>query len=124
MLFRSRVRKVDTNGIITTIAGTGIATIDGDGGPAVDAGLHKPMYVYAAPNGDIYIGESNNNRIRLIHDNNIDTLAGSGQFGYVGDGGFPIFSTWQRPSAMALDSHGNLWVADRQNRRIRVINAS
>lgn len=119
-----RVRKVNTNGIITTIAGTGIATIDGDGGPAVDAGLHKPMYVYAAPSGDVYIGESNNNRIRLIHDDNIDTLAGSGQFGYAGDGNFPVFSTWQRPSAMALDSHGNLWVADRQNRRIRVINAS
>jgi sugar lactone lactonase YvrE len=119
-----RVRKVDTNRVITTYAGTGIATIDGDGGPAVDAGLHKPMYVHAAPSGDLYIGESNNNRIRLVHDHNIDTLAGSGQFGYLGDGGSPVFSTWQRPSAMALDSRGNLWVADRQNRRIRVINAS
>ena len=119
-----RVRKVDTNRVITTYAGTGIATIDGDGGPAVEAGLHKPMYVYAAPSGDLYIGESNNNRIRLVHDHNIDTLAGSGQFGYVGDGGSPVFSTWQRPSAMAMDSLGNLWVADRLNRRIRVINAS
>ena len=119
-----RVRKVDTNKIITTYAGTGIATIDGDGGPAVEAGLHKPMYVYAAPSGDLYIGESNNNRIRLVHDGNIDTLAGSGVFSYLGDGGAPVFSTWQRPSAMALDSIGNLWVADRLNRRIRVINAS
>ena len=119
-----RVRKVDTNRVITTYAGTGIATIDGDGGPAIEAGLHKPMYVYAAPSGDLYIGESNNNRIRLVHDHNIDTLAGSGQFGYVGDGGAPVFSTWQRPSAMAMDSLGNLWVADRLNRRIRVINAS
>ncbi|MGD9959917.1 hypothetical protein [Nocardioides sp.] len=119
-----RVRRVDTNGVITTFAGTGIATADGDGGLAIDAGLHKPQYVFAAPNGDLYIGEANNNRIRLVHDGNLDTLAGSGQFGYLGDGGFPLFSTWQRPSAMALDSHGNLWVADRQNRRLRVINGS
>jgi hypothetical protein len=119
-----RVRKVDTNRVMTTYAGTGIATIDGDGGPAVDAGLHKPMYVNVVPSGDLYIGESNNNRIRLVHDGTIDTLAGSGQFGYLGDGRSPVFSTWQRPSAMALDSVGNLWVADRLNRRIRVINAS
>ncbi len=44
-----RVRKVDDNRIITTIAGTGVATIDGDGGPAAEAGLHNPKYVYAAP---------------------------------------------------------------------------
>ena len=119
-----RVRKVDANRVITTFAGTGVATIDGDGGPAAEAGLHKPMYVDAAPSGDVYIGESNNNKIRLVHDGTIDTLAGSGVFGYKGDGGAPVFSTWQRPSAMALDSQGRLWVADRLNRRIRVINAS
>jgi hypothetical protein len=45
-------------------------------------------------------------------------------FGYKGDGGSPLFSTWQRPSAMALDSQGSLWVADRLNKRIRVISAS
>jgi sugar lactone lactonase YvrE len=119
-----RVRKVDANRIISTFAGTGVATIDGDGGPAVEAGLHKPQYVHVTPSGDVYIGESNNNRVRLVHDGSIDTVAGSGQFGYVGDGGSPLFSTWSRPSAIALDSHGNLWVADRGNRRIRVINAS
>ncbi len=119
-----RVRIVDTNGIISTFAGTGVATIDGDGGLAVEAGLHKPQYVQVTPAGDVYISESNNNRIRIVHDGNINTVAGSGQFGFVGDGGFPVFSTWQRPSATVLDSQGNLWVADRNNRRIRVINAS
>ncbi|MFV0460951.1 MAG: hypothetical protein ACK5MT_19525 [Actinomycetales bacterium] len=119
-----RIRSVDAGGTITTFAGTGIASVGGDGGPAAEAGLHKPIYVYAAPNGDVYIGESNNNRIRLVHDGLIDTFAGSGEFGYVGDGGLPLFSTWRRPSSIAADSQGNLWVIDRSNRRIRVINAS
>ncbi len=119
-----RVRVVDTSGLIHTFAGTGVATIDGDGGPATEAGLHKPQYVQATPAGDVYISESNNNRVRLVHDGQIDTIAGSGQFGYVGDGGAPIFSTWSRPSATVLDPEGNLWVADRGNRRLRVISAS
>ena len=118
-----RVRVVDTSGIIRTFAGTGVATADGDGGPATEAGLHKPQYVQWNA-GDLIVSESNNNRIRVVHDGVIDTIAGSGQFGYVGDGGFPVFSTWQRPSATAIDSKGNLWVADRNNRRLRVIAAS
>ncbi len=119
-----RVRVVDSSGQIHTFAGTGVASIDGDGGPATEAGLHKPQYVQVTPAGDLYISESNNNRVRLVHDGQIDTIAGSGQFGYVGDGGAPIFSTWSRPSATALDAAGNLWVVDRGNRRIRVISAS
>ena len=116
-----RVRMVETNGTIRTVAGTGVAAAEGDGGPAVDAGLHKPQYVTVGPDGDLYISESNGNRIRQVHDGLITTLAGSGVFGYLGDGASPLFSTWQRPSATAFDSGGNLWVADRGNRRIRVI---
>jgi sugar lactone lactonase YvrE len=119
-----RVRLVDTSGNIHTFAGTGVATIDGDGGPATEAGLHKPQYVLATPSGDVWIGESNNNRVRLVRNGQIDTIAGSGQFSYLGDGGPALFSTWSRPSAMAFDAAGNLWVVDRGNRRLRVINAS
>jgi len=119
-----RVRLVDSGGVIATFAGTGVATADGDGGPAVDAGLHKPTYVQVTPSGDVIICESNNNDVRVVHEGLIDTLAGSRQFGYVGDGGLPIFSTWQRPSATVLDQQGNLWIADRNNRRLRVIGAS
>jgi sugar lactone lactonase YvrE len=119
-----RVRMVNTGGLITTIAGTGVATADGDGGDATQAGLHKPQYVQYTPAGDLIICESNNNDVRIVHDGIIDTLAGSRQFGFAGDGSFPIFSTWQRPSGTVLDQQGNLWIADRNNHRLRVIQAS
>lgn len=106
------------------MAGTGIPTADGDGGPATAAGLHKPQYVLVGADGDLYISEANNNRIQHVHDGLVDTLAGSGQFGYLGDGTVPLFSTWQRPAATAFDSQGNLWIADRNNRRVRVISGS
>lgn len=119
-----RVRAVDPFGYISTVAGTGLATAAGDGGLATDAGLHKPAHVVALPNGDLLISEVNNNRVRKVHDGLIETLAGTGQFGYVGDGGPPIYSTWQRPAAVAVDAQGTLWVVDRNNRRVRVVNAS
>jgi sugar lactone lactonase YvrE len=118
-----RVRVV-SNGIIDTFAGTGVATADGDGGPANEAGLHKPQYVQVLPSGDMLISESNNNDVRIVHDGLIDLLAGSRQFGYSGDGGLPALSTWSRPSATAVDAQGNIWIADRGNRRVRVIESS
>ena len=95
---------VDTGGIISTVAGTGIASADGDGGPAVEAGLQSCSHVQVTPAGDLIISESNNNDVRIVHDGLIDTMAGSRQFGYVGDGGPPTFSTWQRPSATSSTS--------------------
>jgi hypothetical protein len=119
-----RLRMINSSGVITTIAGTGFATADGDGGDATQAGLHKPEYVQVTPDGDLNVCEANNNDVRIIHDGTIDTIAGSREFGFVGDGNFPIFSTWQRPSATVLDQQGNLWIADRNNHRVRVIQAS
>lgn len=118
-----RVRIIDPTGIIDTFAGIGVATANGDGGPADEAGLHKPCYVELTPNGSLLISEVNNNRLRLVQDGIITTLAGTGQFGYLGDGGPPVFSTWQRPAASAIDAQGNIWVVDRNNHRVRVINA-
>ena len=118
-----RVRIIDPTGVIDTFAGIGVATANGDGGPANQAGLHKPCYVEIAPNGSLLISEVNNDRVRLVQDGIITTLAGTGQFGYVGDGGPPSFSTWQRPAATAIDAQGNIWIVDRNNHRVRVINA-
>ncbi len=118
-----RVRIIDPTGVIDTFAGIGVATANGDGGPADQAGLHKPCYVELLPNGSLLISEVNNDRVRLVQDGLISTLAGTGQFGYLGDGGPPVFSTWQRPASTAVDAQGNIWVVDRNNHRVRVINA-
>jgi hypothetical protein len=120
-----RVRKVNSDGIISTVAGTGVATASGDGGLAIEAGLHKPSHVLVTAAGDLFISEQNNNRVRRVDPTGmIETFAGTGQFGYTGDGGPPVFSTWNRPSAAAFDSAGNLYILDRSNRRVRIIAAS
>ena len=119
-----RVREVDSSGTITTIAGTGLTGNNGDGGPATEADLHVPVDVTISSAGTLYICELNNNRVRRVQDGFIDTFAGTGEFGFTGDGSSPIESKWNRPSASALDSLGNLWVVDRDNQRIRVINTT
>ena len=119
-----RVREVDVSGTITTVAGTGLTGNNGDGGPATEADLHVPVHVTVSPTGTLYICELNNDRVRRVKDGFIDTFAGTGEFGFAGDASSPIFSKWDRPSASALDSAGNLWVVDRNNERVRVINAS
>ena len=119
----NRVRMIDPSGQIHTFAGTGQPTANGDGGPADEAGLFLPADIQFLPDGGMVVSEVNNNRVRLIQDGIVTTLAGTGQFGYVGDGGPPAFSTWNRPAATAVDAQGNIWVVDRLNHRVRVINA-
>ena len=117
-----RVRRIGADGTITTVAGTGVATASGDGGPAVEAGLHKPTHVLAGPSGELFVSELNNNRVRRIgSDGMIETYAGTGSFGFAGDGGPALQSTWNRPTATALDGRGVLYVADRLNYRVRAV---
>lgn len=120
--YNERVRRVSADGLITTVAGNGLATANGDGGLATDAGLHKPIHVLLGPAGDLFISEFNNNRLRRVDANGvIETYAGTGTFGFSGDGGSPAFSTWQRPAAAAFGPGGTLYVVDRYNRRVRAI---
>ena len=114
------VRKVDPSGIITTIAGNGIPGYSGDGGPATRAGLNFAASAVVDGQGDLYIADINNARIRKVDTfGTITTIAGNGERGYSGDGGPAIQAGLNFPTGVALDTAGNLYIADTNNDRIR-----
>jgi len=114
------VRKVGTNGTITRIAGTGVQGYGGDGFNAVDALLNLPTGLTVDPAGNVYVADTQNHRIRRIStDGKIATVMGTGQPNFSGDGGPGDRSTVFFPESVALDSAGNLYVADTFNHRIR-----
>ncbi|HLH17156.1 MAG TPA: protease pro-enzyme activation domain-containing protein [Bryobacteraceae bacterium] len=119
------VFKVDANGIVTRIAGTGVAGRAGDGGPALSAQLNYPNGIAADPQGNVYIADTLNGRIRKVDPSGIiSTVAGSGSFGYSGDGGLAISAAFETPYGVAVDANGNLYIADTLNNRIRKVDNS
>ncbi|CAB5154507.1 odd Oz/ten-m homolog 4 [Olavius algarvensis associated proteobacterium Delta 3] len=117
-----RIRKVDRDGIIATFAGTGSAGFSGDGGPAATAQLNYPWKVAADNDGNVYIVDLFNHRIRRVDRNGIiTTFAGTGTAGFSGDGGLATAARLNYPWGIALDGQGNLYFADQQNHRIRKI---
>jgi sugar lactone lactonase YvrE len=119
-----RIRKVTPDGIITTVAGNsplpGPGGFSGDGGPAVDAQLNYPIDVAVDGTGNLYIADYENQRIRRVSpDGIINTIAGNGTPGYSGDGGPATSASLTRPSALAVDGAGNIYVVD--NAAIRVL---
>jgi hypothetical protein len=122
-----RVRRVDAStGIITTAAGNGAQGFSGDGGSATAASLYFPWDVALDNAGKLFIVDSFNNRIRRVDANSgiITTVAGNGAQGFSGDGGPATAASLFRPQSVALDSSGNLFIADSSNSRIRKVNAS
>jgi sugar lactone lactonase YvrE len=118
----NRIRKVSTLGIITTVAGNGSSGYSGDGGPATSARLSLPSDVAVDSAGNLFIADSFNNRIRKVSSSGIiATVAGDGSFGYSGDGGLAISAQLDDPFGVAVDSTGNLYVADTNNSRIRKV---
>jgi adhesin/invasin len=121
----NRIRRVDKlTGVITTVAGSsGTYGFSGDGGPAVDARLSLPEGVAVARNGDVYIADTGNNRVRKVDAKThvITTVAGVGAAGFAGDGGPAEKAELYGPVALALTSSGDLYVVDVGNQRIRVI---
>ncbi len=119
----NRVRKVTTDGIINTIAGSGFPFFSGDGGPATSAGLsYGGLAVDAA--GNIYLADSLSQRIRKITTAGvISTVAGNGTFGYSGDGGPATSAELSLAGAgsVAVDGAGNLYIADLGNNRVRKV---
>lgn len=122
-----RVRRVDLQtGIITTVAGVGKRGFSGDGGLAVLARLQFPTDVVVDSEGNIYIADASNNRVRRIdkaQGNKISTIAGNGQRGFSGDGGTARLASLSAPIGIALDGRGNLFIADRDNKRIRRVDS-
>src|SRR6185503_4198166 len=126
---RSEIRKVDAQGIITTIAGNGLTSSDnygvGDGGPAVLAPLYTPMSVAVDHAGNIYIAETSSGVIRKVNPQGIiSTIAGRGFYdqGYAGDGGPALQAKLNGPTDLAVDITGNIYIADLGNHVIRKIN--
>jgi sugar lactone lactonase YvrE len=120
-----KIRKVDTNGIITTIAGNGHAGFSGDGGPATQAELNKPDKVSVDAAGNVYIADGNNNRVRRVDTNGtIITVAGNGDALSSGDGGPATKAGMGIPRGTATASSGMLYVADTGNNRVRKVDVS
>ena len=115
-----RIRKIDTTGVISTVAGTGEDGNDGDGGPASEAQLCFPTGVAADSAGNLYIADNWNHRVRKVDSEGvISAFAGSGVPGFGGDGGPAFGAQFSGPIAVAVDAAGNLYIADSLNHRVR-----
>ena len=112
--------------IITTAVGTGEKGFAGDGGPAGKALLNGPFDVCFDSAGNLYFSDTFNNRIRRVDATTglITTVAGNGEKGYSGDGGPAIAAALNEPYGVVVDRDGNLYIADRLNRRVRRIDAA
>jgi trimeric autotransporter adhesin len=120
--YNDRVRKITSDGVITTIAGNGTSGFGGDGGKAASAQLSMPSGIAVDSAGNLYIADWGNNRIRKVTaEGVITTVAGNGKDGYSGDGGQAITARLSGPFGVAVDSAGNLYIADPGNHRIRKV---
>ena len=127
--FSHRVRRVDRDGVITTVAGSGAPSPDGgfagDGGPATEARLSRPNSVAVDRYGNLFIADSGNYRIRKVDTaGRITTIAGTGTPGFSGDGGPAMQAQLNIPSSLEVDPFGNLFFVDFANNRIRRIDYS
>ncbi|MFT3908951.1 MAG: T9SS type A sorting domain-containing protein [Ferruginibacter sp.] len=115
-----RIRKIDTNGIISTVGGNGTQGFSGDGGPATSASLWDPNGICVDDTGNIYFSDWGNNRIRKINTNGIiSTIVGNGNLASSGDGGNAL-SAGINPVQLIRDSIGNMYISD-NNSRVRKV---
>jgi uncharacterized protein (TIGR03437 family) len=117
------IRKV-ANGLIVTVAGNGTPGYTGDHGQATSAQLSTPNGVAVDSAGNLYISDFGNNVIRKVANGVITTVAGNGGYGYTGDNGPAIIADLYQPVGIAVDSAGNLYIADSVNSRIRKVSTS
>ena len=116
----ARVRRVTPTGVITTVAGTGLAGYSGDGGRATQAQLNQPTGTAIDATGNLYIADAANNRVRKVSPWGIITTAiGTGSAGYSGDNGLASLARVNHPAGVTFDKSGNLYLADSNNRVVR-----
>ena len=123
----SRIRRVDgATGVITTVAGNGSFGFSGDGGPATSAALNSPRGLDLDSQGNIFIADRANNRVRKVDASTgvISTVAGDGTPAFSGDGGQATSASLNSFRGVGLDSQGNLFIADTENHRIRRVDAA
>lgn len=121
----NRIRRVDVNGTITTVAGKGTSGYSGDGGTATNAMLNQPRMAFAGAAGNLYIADYGNSRVRMLSTNGtITTVAGNANAGFGKDGYAATNSTWSSlngPTGVALALTGEMYISDENNHRIRKV---
>lgn len=118
----ARIRKVTTDGTITTFAGTGASGFSGDGGPATSAQINRPYFLTFSPSGELFFSDYNNNRVRKIStDGTIMTVLGTGSSTYSADGLQATSSAHGSPNGIAFDNEGSFYVSSVDRNRVRKV---
>ena len=124
--YNNRIRKIDTSGIISTIAGNGTSGSSGDGGQATNATLFEIYGIANDSHGNLFMASSSGCKIRKVDivSGIISTIVGTGACGFSGDGGAPVTSTLNYPHDIEFDRQGNYYISDYSNERVRKVDIS